>query len=150
MFNMKQQWGGSRRQMPRHLDLILTCTGRTASGFYSRYLSIAGIPCGHEKIFTRYEVALKDGFHGERQDRPTGGRFPANLIHDGSDEVVGLFPVTTRVDKRDFKIQKTPRNDGSSGIYGRDTRLDPQPAYNDSGSAARFFKQINELKEESD
>jgi hypothetical protein len=44
--------------MPRHLDLILTCTGRTASGFYSRYLSIAGIPCGHEKIFTRYEVAL--------------------------------------------------------------------------------------------
>ena len=34
-----------------------------------------------------------DGFHGERMSRLTGGRWPANLIHDGSEEVTGLFPV---------------------------------------------------------
>lgn len=34
----------------------------------------------------------EDGFHSERMARPTGGRWPANLIHDGSDEVVELFP----------------------------------------------------------
>ena len=39
-------------------------------------------------------------------NRPVGGRFPANFIHDGSDEVVALFPEAS------------------------------------SGSAARFFKQI--------
>ena len=38
----------------RKLDLILTCTGRTASGFFARYLSSAGIPCGHEQFFNPY------------------------------------------------------------------------------------------------
>lgn len=67
------------------------------------------------------------------------GRFPANVIHDGSDEVLRGFPETTQIDKRKFKIARSPRNDGSGHIYGKDTRLEPGPAYNDSGSAARFF-----------
>lgn len=36
------------------LDLVLTCTGRTASGFYAKYLTSAGIRCGHERFFTPY------------------------------------------------------------------------------------------------
>ena len=48
-------------EAPRKLDLILTCVGRTASGFYSKYLTSAGIPCGHEHIFNiyGYENAVK-------------------------------------------------------------------------------------------
>ena len=62
------------------------------------------------------------------------GRWPANLIHDGSDEVVGLFPVTGA-------SKATPRNNGEfkSVAKGRDL---PHVTYghNDAGgSAARFF-----------
>jgi len=63
------------------------------------------------------------------------GRWPANLIHDGSDEVVGLFPVTGA-------SKATPRNNGDfkSVAKGRDL---PHVTYghdDNGGSAARFFK----------
>lgn len=79
---------------------------------------------------------LEDGFHGERQVRPTGGRWPANLIHDGSEEALVGFP--------DSKGQQGDvRGDEPSGvtkdIYGKFAGRVPAPARNDSGSAARFF-----------
>jgi site-specific DNA-methyltransferase (adenine-specific) len=60
------------------------------------------------------------------------GRWPANLIHDGSEEVVGLFPVT--------KTGVCPA-DGAGGYEGGLRRRDNRSAMNggDSGSAARFF-----------
>jgi site-specific DNA-methyltransferase (adenine-specific) len=62
------------------------------------------------------------------------GRFPANLMHDGSDEVVGLFPMTGA-------SKSTPRNNGEfkSVAKGRDL---PHVTYgheDNGGSAARFF-----------
>jgi len=58
------------------------------------------------------------------------GRFPANLIHDGSDEVVGLFPDTKQgSDKK--------RNRSTLGSFGMPN--DTTPEYADSGSAARYF-----------
>jgi len=65
------------------------------------------------------------------------GRWPANLVHDGSDGVVELFPVTTQIDKRQRKIQHQPP--GRNGIYGVFDGANDTPAYGDSGSAARFF-----------
>jgi len=61
------------------------------------------------------------------------GRFPANLIHDGSDEVVGLFPET--------KSGSKPGQKGKSliGSENGETRQRIENAYGDSGSAARFF-----------
>jgi site-specific DNA-methyltransferase (adenine-specific) len=67
------------------------------------------------------------------------GRFPANVIHDGSDEVLALFP--------DTKSQKSNRgnvNLGSFGGYadsgnGVVDGTDTVRGFNDSGSAARFF-----------
>lgn len=35
----------------RKLKLVLTGTGRCATGFYARYLTSAGITCGHERFF---------------------------------------------------------------------------------------------------
>lgn len=59
------------------------------------------------------------------------GRWPANLIHDGSDEVVGLFPVT---ESHPGKSQSfSGRKTSMFGIGGcGETAAD-------SGSAARFF-----------
>jgi site-specific DNA-methyltransferase (adenine-specific) len=62
----------------------------------------------------------------------TAGRWPANLIHDGSDEVVGLFPETMPSSSR-------PRiNKASMGYGGSDAEF-TTGGHNDSGSAARFF-----------
>jgi site-specific DNA-methyltransferase (adenine-specific) len=64
----------------------------------------------------------------------TSGRWPANLIHDGSDEVVGLFPQSTST--------------GGSGPASRGHKSDGRTVsgscsatggFGDSGSAARFF-----------
>jgi len=62
------------------------------------------------------------------------GRFPANFIHDGSDEVLQLFP--------DSKSTKSMRGVGltSSNVYGQgDENFDTLRGHADSGSAARFF-----------
>jgi len=60
------------------------------------------------------------------------GRFPANLIHDGSDEVVGLFPNTTT------HGVKTPYDNGASkGINLGGGQVTPYETT--SGSASRFF-----------
>jgi hypothetical protein len=62
------------------------------------------------------------------------GRFPANLIHDGSEEVVGLFPQTNSGGFCGTTQQ--PTNGQSKGKERQRTREDRLP---DSGSAARFF-----------
>jgi DNA modification methylase len=60
------------------------------------------------------------------------GRFPANFIHDGSDEVVGLFPDTKAATSRSRKANRSPFSTGEG--------LDEESfIYPDSGSAARFF-----------
>jgi site-specific DNA-methyltransferase (adenine-specific) len=67
-------------------------------------------------------------------NRPVGGRFPANFIHDGSDEVLALFPDTKspktylRSSKATANIDWNPKE--------ADTE---QLGFGDSGSAARFF-----------
>lgn len=43
------------------------------------------------------------------------GRFPANLIHDGSDEVVGLFPNDAQ---RFFYCAKASRSERNAGLEG--------------------------------
>ena len=69
-----------------------------------------------------------------------GGRWPANLIHDGSDEVMGLFPQTGI--SREGNSQQI---NAGTGRYNWNTGTDKavpdgvDPGYGDSGSAARFF-----------
>jgi DNA modification methylase len=62
------------------------------------------------------------------------GRWPANFIHDGSDEVVELFP-----DTKSGKLN-TASITAANLTYGtRPKELSTQFDYADSGSAARFF-----------
>ena len=76
------------------------------------------------------------GINGMPQsERPTGGRFPANFIHDGSDEVVGLFPETHGAGT--FRRGKTSGEFLSAmEVQSKDQT---QKAYDNGGSAARFF-----------
>ena len=65
------------------------------------------------------------------------GRFPANLIHDGSDEVMGLFPQQNGVIGA-----RREGGDKSISSGGGHTQSIPQRivgGVKDSGSAARFF-----------
>jgi len=65
---------------------------------------------------------------GDEAGPSAKGRFPANFIHDGSDEVVSQFPDTKGA---------TSRTDTTStGMFAGG---DAGTVYPDSGSAARFF-----------
>jgi DNA modification methylase len=71
---------------------------------------------------------------------PPAGRWPANVIHDGSDEVVGLFPQTgLSKGVAQFKTHTTYQWSKSHA----DATVEPQSGteigYGDTGSAARFF-----------
>ncbi len=67
----------------------------------------------------------------------TLGRWPANLIHDGSDEVVGLFPNVKAGIAVRRNVGVSPNGLYSPGGTERDPKVDM--GYGDSGSAARFF-----------
>ena len=63
------------------------------------------------------------------------GRWPANLIHDGGDEVLAVFPSTGK---------SAGGSRGAGGKHGRYSAIGAQPeigplGYGDTGSAARFF-----------
>jgi len=69
----------------------------------------------------------------------TQGRFPANLIHDGSDEVLAAFP---QAPGQQADVSHTAPSDKTGRVYGAMKREgDFAEKRNDSGSAARFFKQ---------
>lgn len=72
-----------------------------------------------------------------RTEEHSLGRWPANVIHDGSEEVLAAFPDAPG--QLAFVGQKNGRRDSVNcyGDYG--ARPDTNPR-GDSGSAARFFK----------
>lgn len=72
------------------------------------------------------------------------GRWPANVIHDGSDEVLAGFPTTTS-------------NPANGGEYGRmaegflkEKSVISDAFYSDTGSAARFFYCAKASQEDRD
>ena len=64
------------------------------------------------------------------------GRWPANLIHDGSEEVVGLFPVS-----KDGVAINRNRKPGTMNCWmgTRAGPVGPDIGYGGRGSSARFF-----------
>jgi DNA modification methylase len=82
---------------------------------------------------------------GETQSTGTAppGRWPANLIHDGSEEVVGLFPETAPSKQSEGVSRKNGvlKHRGENARPSHDTfeRTTEAEGYSDSGSAARFF-----------
>lgn len=64
------------------------------------------------------------------------GRWPANLIHDGSDEVVELFPEAKGQQGAITGSEPSAKTNNTYGAYEGRSANEPR---NDSGSAARFF-----------
>ena len=78
-----------------------------------------------------------DGWKGgEQVKNPPQGRFPANLIHDNSEEVRDCFPETST------------NSSGKGGVFGGKNPTSyalngiVKPYPSDSGNASRFFKSI--------
>lgn len=105
-------------------------------------LNIDGCRVGGEHTYTPRLTANAnmndDGWQkiGQAAEPVTAaGRWPANLIHDGSDEVVGLFPETGKStggrigNAGGGSVQNVPVGKFEAG----------NPGYGDTGSAARFF-----------
>ena len=80
-------------------------------------------------------VGTGNGWNGNH------GRYPANLIHSGEPEVVGLFPVTTQNNYRKNPCTISGLN-AKKNTYGKikDTHTFWERGYTDTGSAARFFQ----------
>ena len=80
-------------------------------------------------IYGKYD-AMKSDWSGEK------GRFPANLVHDGSQMVLDLFPETQRADGHTIR-----RNATHDNVYcGYSGKQPTGTMHRDSGgSAARFF-----------
>jgi site-specific DNA-methyltransferase (adenine-specific) len=68
-------------------------------------------------------------------NKPNGGRWPANFIHDGSEEVLALFPDTKSTSG------KKRLNNTNNQVYSGNWNAQPDnlAGFDDSGSAARFF-----------
>jgi DNA modification methylase len=87
--------------------------------------------------FVNSDELNPDRFNKQKLSRDNSaiGRFPANLIHDGSDEVVGLFP-----DSKSSDAIRKNNNSKTTGIntFGKYNDIETT-GYSDSGSASRFF-----------
>jgi len=72
----------------------------------------------------------------------TGGRWPSNIMHDGSEQVQEIFPTTTSTE---VSRQRTHK-----GIWSdnKDDDGDYMPAYGDHGNASRYFYCAKTSKDE--
>jgi DNA modification methylase len=106
-------------------------------------INIDGCRVGNETIKSHHTAMLA---HGGQNTRPWhnghevttsehSGRWPANFIHDGSDEVVSLFPVT----KSGAMKREVGGYEGESTTGFIRGKSGPSNQHGDSGSAARFF-----------
>ena len=105
-------------------------------------INVDGCRVGTEQIVTSGRSddlhaksnSLGDKWSGKVDETPRTGRFPANLLHDGSEEVLGLFPETG--------ASKSGGQAGwqKGGYVGGKYEPIERVGYDEpSGSAARFF-----------
>jgi DNA modification methylase len=82
-----------------------------------------------------YGYKAGEGRNGEMSAAPLG-RWPANLLHDGSEEVTERFPDTASGARQNTAINKSD----ARNVYGEFSGGESSKQYDaDSGSAARFF-----------
>jgi len=117
-------------------------------------INVDGCRVGTKEDTRREKGGWQDsGYVGGKYDRQKynafearskQGRFPANLCHDGSAEVVGLFPVTnpSRARKKPSDTISEPTINMGGGYKSVNNE------YTDTGSAARFFYSPKAKKKE--
>ena len=144
-----QGWGTALK--PAHEPLVLArkpLIGTVAANvihYGTGGLNIDGGRVGNKRdseqkqgAYSGSEVAIAGQREGGKVYPENLGRFPANVIHDGSDEVVGLFPqskgMATQNSGENIKVYT------GNSLFHSKTEFPPvREGYNDNGSAARFF-----------
>ena len=83
-------------------------------------------------------LTLKQG------DRPQvvrpDGRFPSNVILDGSEKVVERFPMAK------CGGSTTKEYESGNDVFGKRRKVTPCASYEDSGSSARFFYSLEPVQ----
>jgi len=141
-----QQWAGWGTALkPAHEPIVLArkpLIGTVAANvleFGTGGLNIDGSRVGSEVMtntptsVTADRVAMGQYWRTDAEPTVATGRFPANIIHDGSDEVLAGFPTTGGGSARVGKPGGTTFGGSAMGseVVG--------VWFGDSGSAARFF-----------
>jgi DNA modification methylase len=90
---------------------------------------------------TNERVAMGGGWRTDAKPTVAVGRWPANIVHDGSDEVVAAFPDSGPAKAGNRGNQHSGRHGGLADIGGNIKEgTDTVRGVNDNGgSAARFF-----------
>jgi len=81
-----------------------------------------------------FAAGIHDKEKAIKREMPTQGRWPANLIHDGSDEVVEMFPNNVKGGTWNRTAGARPFNNN-----GNPTKCQTSGSDESIGSAARFF-----------
>jgi len=97
-------------------------------------------PSGSAKRVYKANQYTEAKIYGDNKRTPPKGRFPANLIHDGSDEVVRLFPNSKSPSTYTRKIAGKSTGNSYQNNVGEDAGTESLN-FGDSGSASRFFKE---------
>jgi DNA modification methylase len=92
---------------------------------------------GKTKVNSNKKMFDGQSTHNSRTEAVIGGsldgRFPANVIHDGSDEVTECFPKT-----KSGAMKREVGGYGGDSIFFNGKSV-PSNQYGDSGNASRFF-----------
>lgn len=102
--------------------------------------SRVGLPIPHQPGGWHHEHTINDDgwTGGDQDDKPEQGRWPANVIHDGSDEVVSQFPETPN-SSRPESAGRSYQGVGGKNTFGSFGHIGHSSLHDDYGSAARFF-----------
>ncbi len=84
-------------------------------------------------VWTNKNSGMKaEGTH--YADADPKGRFPSNVMHDGSEEVLKIFPQTGKSGGASHKDRMK-----TNTVFGKYNKYTEFKAYNDEGSASRYF-----------
>lgn len=130
-------WGTALKPAVEPIVLARKPLIGTVAGNVQRYgtgaLNIDGCRIGTETITTIGSTKQGTAAYGDyagMTPKPHTGRWPANLIHDGSPEVVECFPEAAP------SCGSPKREQGRGGVFGGGA---PGAIYRDDGNASRFF-----------
>lgn len=145
--NLKDEWDGWGTALkPAHEPIVMArkpfkatvAENMAAHGTGALNISACRIPTGDTLTGGAGGLLshMRDGTVPAAEYEPSPeGRWPANLIHDGSDDVMAAFPVESSVTGK-RKVTEREQNETVATPF---TRGKNAPEYTDSGSPARFF-----------
>lgn len=143
-----KQWDGWGTALkPAHEPICLArkpLIGTVAENVITH--STGALNINDSRIEFHHESDYKSAIYGNGIDIQADplGRWPANIIHDGSEEVLRHFPNT------ELGKPSGTKSGNNNNVYGQFAGDIPVTGYGDKGSAARFFYCAKATKQDRD